>query len=106
MQRDSVQNTFKVAILLCLVCSVIVSSLAVGLRSTQIEQKQAFRQQNILTAAGLWNAEADSAADAKRLFESSIKAVVVDLETNKETNKFLFKGGKTKKRRRRLPPLL
>ena len=88
MQRDSVQNTFKVAILLCLVCSVIVSSLAVGLRSTQLEQKQTFRQQNILTAAGLWNAEADSAADAKRLFESSIKAVVVDLETNKETNKF------------------
>ncbi|MCA9058026.1 MAG: hypothetical protein KDA85_05985, partial [Planctomycetaceae bacterium] len=54
MQRDSIGNVFRVAVLLCLVCSVAVSSLAVGLRETQKEQKELFRQQNILTAAGLW----------------------------------------------------
>jgi len=41
MQRDSTSYTFKVAVLLCLVCSVIVSSLAVGLRDIQKKQKEA-----------------------------------------------------------------
>ena len=40
MQRDSILNTFKVAVLLCLVCSVVVSSLAVGLRDIQAQQKE------------------------------------------------------------------
>ena len=28
MQRDSIRNTFQVALLLCLVCSVMVSMMA------------------------------------------------------------------------------
>jgi len=82
MQRDSIQNTFKVAILLCLVCSVIVSSLAVGLRDIQQEQKEAFRQQNILTAAGLWDTDESTPAEAKAIYKRSITEVFVDLETN------------------------
>ena len=82
MQRDSIQNTFKVALLLCLVCSVVVSSLAVGLRDIQQEQKDAFRQQNILTAAGLWDTDENTAAEAKSIYQRSITEVFVDLETN------------------------
>ena len=84
MQRDSIQNVFRVAVLLCLICSVLVSVTAVGLRETQQLKKEAFRQQNILTAAGLWEEGADAAA----LFRQHIRPVVVDLETDRSTDRF------------------
>lgn len=83
MQRDSIQNTFKVAVLLCLVCSVVVSSMAVGLRNIQKEQKEAFRQQNIVSAAGLWDKDTDSKAEAAAAYQRSITPVFLDLETGK-----------------------
>ncbi len=78
------KRTFKVAILLCLVCSVIVSSLAVGLKGIQNRQKEAFRQQSILSAAGKW----EDGADAAELFDEFITPVVVDLEINKATDRY------------------
>jgi Na+-transporting NADH:ubiquinone oxidoreductase subunit C len=83
MQRDSTLYTFKVAVLLCLVCSVVVSSLAVGLRDIQKEQKEAFRQQNILTAAGLWNRSDNSKQEAESFYKRYITPVFIDLETNR-----------------------
>jgi len=87
MPRDSVFNTFKVAVILCLVCSVVVSTVAVSLRETQQQQKEAFRQQNILTAAGLWNADENTAEEAEVIYKQSINAVVVDLELNAVTDR-------------------
>ena len=72
-------RTFKVAVTLCLVCSVVVSSLAVGLKSIQEEQKEIFRQQSILEAAGLWQ----DGADAGQLYKDNIKAIGLDLEDHK-----------------------
>lgn len=72
-------KTFKVAVTLCLVCSVVVSSLAVGLKSIQEEQKEAFRQQSILEAAGLWQ----EGADAGKLYKDNIEAIGMDLEDHK-----------------------
>ena len=86
MQRDSIQNTFKVAVLLCLACSVIVSALAVGLRGIQQQQKEAFRQQNILTAAGLWQQDQHTKDDAESFYERYITPVHIDLETNKSVD--------------------
>ena len=83
MQRDSTLYTFKVAVLLCLVCSVVVSTLAVGLRDIQKEQKEAFRQQNILTAAGLWNKSDNSKQEAESFYKRYITPVFIDLETNR-----------------------
>ncbi len=87
MPRDSILNTFKVAVTLCLVCSVVVSTLAVGLRSKQQKQKEAFRQQNILTAAGLWDADDNTPEEAQAIYNRAIKAVVVDLELNEVTSR-------------------
>jgi len=78
------KNTFKVAVTLCLVCSVVVSALAVGLKDIQQAKKNAFRQQSILEAAGLWEEGADAAA----LYTDRIKPVVVDLQTNKPTTRY------------------
>lgn len=84
MQRDSIQNVFRVAVLLCLICSVMVSVTAVGLRETQQQKKEQFRQVNILKAAGLWEPGADAAA----LFREYIQPVVIDLETDRSTDRF------------------
>ncbi|MEZ6061173.1 MAG: Na(+)-translocating NADH-quinone reductase subunit C [Planctomycetaceae bacterium] len=90
MQRDSIQNTFRVAILLCLVCSVLVSAMAVGLRPIQQRQKQEFKQKSILKAAGLWTDEdeSDSAADVSEFYNRFITPVIVDLETNTSSERF------------------
>ncbi len=72
-------RTFKVAVTLCLVCSVVVSSLAVGLKGIQEDQKEAFRQQSILEAAGLW----EEGGDPGELFKDNIKAIGLDLEDHK-----------------------
>jgi Na+-transporting NADH:ubiquinone oxidoreductase subunit C len=91
MQRDSIANTFRVAILLCLVCSVAVSSLAVGLREIQKRKKEEFRQQNILKAGGLWPKSPDGEdldngdVDTKALFKGHITSVVLDFSKDKLT---------------------
>lgn len=73
------KKTFKVAVTLCLVCSVVVSSLAVGLKGIQEAQKEAFRQQSILSAAGLWK----EGANPGDLYKAKITEVGIDLEDYK-----------------------
>jgi Na+-transporting NADH:ubiquinone oxidoreductase subunit C len=51
--KESVGHTIKVALLLCIVCSVVVSAAAVWLRPAQQENKALDRKSNILAAAGL-----------------------------------------------------
>ena len=87
MQRDSDIYTFKVAVLLCLVCSVVVSSLAVGLKDIQKRQKEVYRQQNILTAAGVWNKADDTQQDAAVFYNRYITPIFIDLQTNQVTNR-------------------
>ena len=74
--RESVGKTFMVALLLCVVCSVLVSSAAVVLRPTQAINKAMDKKRNILQAAGLY----EEGGDIEALF-ASIEAKVVDLET-------------------------
>jgi len=52
--RDTISKTFTVALLLCVVCSVLVSSAAVVLRPTQEVNKALDKKRNILIAAGLY----------------------------------------------------
>lgn len=51
--RDSLQNTFIVSTLLCVVCSLAVSAAAVALRPRQETNEFLDRQRNILDASGL-----------------------------------------------------
>ena len=50
--NDTVQKTVKVALLLCLVCSIVVSGAAVILKPIQLANKALDRKTNILAAAG------------------------------------------------------
>lgn len=88
MRRDSVKQTFLVAVLLCLVCSLLVSASAVGLRSFQQENKRLNKQRNILIAAGLYDPETISDSDIKNIFDEDAKTdlqvttKILDLETS------------------------
>lgn len=53
--NESVQKTVTVALVLCLVCSVVVSAAAVLLRPVQAVNEKANMQMNILQAAGLYD---------------------------------------------------
>ena len=52
-KNDSIQKTLTVAVLLCLVCALIVSSAAVLLKPAQEKNKALDRKKNILAAAGM-----------------------------------------------------
>lgn len=71
MQRDSEKKTFLVATTLCLVCSVLVSTAAVALRSAQQENKKLDIQKNILKVAGVFNEDRAVSAQFRR-FETLI----------------------------------
>jgi Na+-transporting NADH:ubiquinone oxidoreductase subunit C len=80
MPRDSVSHTFKIAFALCLICSLLVSAAAVGLRSFQRANKQRELRKNVLLAAGLFDPAEHSDEDVARLFER-VEVQAVDLET-------------------------
>ncbi|MEM9825686.1 MAG: Na(+)-translocating NADH-quinone reductase subunit C [Planctomycetota bacterium] len=56
-QKDTLPGTLLVAFILCVVCSLIVSGAAVGLRERQENNKKLDQQKNILDAAGLAKGE-------------------------------------------------
>ncbi len=82
-QRDSIANTFRVTFVLCIVCSLLVSTAAVGLKETQAKNKLLDRQRNIIDATGLFeNVQSLSADEVSELFtDGTIEPKVVDLQS-------------------------
>lgn len=81
-QKESIQRTLLVALLVCLVCSVVVAGAAVGLKPAQVANRQLDKQRNILVIAGLAGADA-SAGEVQRIFNERIKARLVDLDAGR-----------------------
>ena len=79
--NDTIGKTITVTVLLCVVCSVIVSAAAVLLKPKQIANKELDRKTNILAAAGLL----DPSKSVDELF-SKITTKVIDMETGKYTD--------------------
>jgi Na+-transporting NADH:ubiquinone oxidoreductase subunit C len=85
-QRESFWNTIAVALVLCVVCSLLVSVAAVALKDRQDLNKDLDRKKNILSAAGLAEAEFGkpanqlTVAEVAQLFER-IEPKLVDLAT-------------------------
>lgn len=77
LSNDSTTKTLGVALALCLVCSIIVSAAAVGLRPLQQANKELDRQKNILAVAGLMY----EGADVPSLFKEMVEVRLVDLES-------------------------
>jgi Na+-transporting NADH:ubiquinone oxidoreductase subunit C len=85
-QRDSIAGTLITAAVLCVVCSLVVSVAAVGLKGKQEENKALDRQKNILDATGLSLGEFGKPASelSKEQIDqlySWVSEKLVDLET-------------------------
>lgn len=78
--RDSWQGTFVVALVLCLVCSAIVSAAAVFLKPAQEANKALDKKKNILLAAGLCEKDS-SAEEVNGIYADSIVEHLVDIDT-------------------------
>ncbi len=81
MARDSVSRTLLVATVLCVVCSVLVASAAVGLRTRQEANKLEDQRKNVLIAAGLYDDRKNRPEEVNDIFHAQIKRVLIDLET-------------------------
>jgi Na+-transporting NADH:ubiquinone oxidoreductase subunit C len=79
-KKETVGQTLLVALLLCLVCSVIVSGAAVSLKPVPTANKVLDRKKNILSAAGMVSPGEHSAAEVEELFER-FTVRMVDLDT-------------------------
>jgi Na+-transporting NADH:ubiquinone oxidoreductase subunit C len=78
--KDSVSGTIKVALVLCVVCSVFISSAAVILKPFQVSNKLLDRNKNILAAAGMFDPALNTNAEVDSLF-SRFTLQVVELDT-------------------------
>jgi Na+-transporting NADH:ubiquinone oxidoreductase subunit C len=77
--KDSVAGTIKIALILCVVCSVFISSAAVILKPFQVSNKLLDRNKNILAAAGMFDPALNSNADVDELFaEFTLQVVELD----------------------------
>lgn len=89
MQNDSVQKTILVALGVCLVCSILVSSAAVALSSIQQENKRLDKIKNILIAGGLY----DPAKDIQSVYDNKIVPLLVELDTGRIVGKDQYPEG-------------
>jgi len=81
-KRDSFPGTLVVALVLCVACSVIVSSAAVLLRPLQEANKKLDQQRNVLLAAGV-DVESMTMQEVEEFFadDTKVRRVLVDLST-------------------------
>lgn len=80
--KDSTGKTILVVLILCLVCSVVVSGAAVGLKSRQEVQKTLDKQRNILSVTGLLTPGMPG-NEVRETFESRVTPKLLDLKTGK-----------------------
>jgi Na+-transporting NADH:ubiquinone oxidoreductase subunit C len=78
--NESVSKTFAVALTLCIVCAVVVSTAAVSLRPAQEANKLLDLKTNILASAGLL----EEGVDVETQFEK-ISVKLVDMQTGRYT---------------------
>lgn len=91
MQSNSVGYVLGFCTAVCLACSVVVATTAVGLKDLQEKNKVLDRQKKVLTVAGLLKEKPKTKQDrenlkpkrVRELFKKHIKPIIVDLKTGK-----------------------
>ena len=80
MSAERRNKIIGVALGVCLVCSILVSTAAVVLNARQVENKKLEKIKNILQAGNLW----EKGRDIRKIYDQYIKTVIIDLETGEE----------------------
>ncbi|MAG92161.1 MAG: Na(+)-translocating NADH-quinone reductase subunit C [Planctomycetaceae bacterium] len=84
MLRETTR-TIGVAAILCVVCSVLVSATAVGLRPIQIENRKRDKQKNVLIVAGIIESgQRPSSDEIAELYKTRVRPRIIDLETGRD----------------------
>jgi len=82
MAAESIKKTFWVALCLCVVCSILVSTTAVVLKPRQDENRSLDKKKNLLIAAGLIQGQERDREVIENAF-AAVEGRVVDLATGK-----------------------
>ncbi|MDD5321724.1 MAG: Na(+)-translocating NADH-quinone reductase subunit C [Methylococcales bacterium] len=77
MQKNSIAAVFRIILIICLICSFIVSSATVLLYSRQQENQRLHNVKNILIAADLY----DEDEDFEKTFKEHIEPRIIELDT-------------------------
>lgn len=83
-KRETPLRTLWITLVMCLVCSVVVTAAAVLLRPWQEENRERDRQQNILAIAGLYQ----PGLDVPTVFDERVSPLLVDLKTGRFSEAF------------------
>lgn len=82
--NNSIKKTLTVALALCIVCSVVVSTAAVVLQPMQERNQELDRKSNILQVANLY----EPGMDVGEVFKEKITPRVVNLKTGEYSERF------------------
>lgn len=99
-KKETLGKTVGIVVAVCLVCSIVVSGAAVGLRSLQNTNAALDMKTNILSAAGLLEL-AGNKKEIASIYEAKVEEKFVDLSTGQYVEKpsddfDMYKAAKTK----------
>lgn len=83
--KETIGRTVTVTVLLCIVCSVVVSLAAVFLRPIQEVNKTLNFKSNVLSVAGLLNADAEN--NIQVLFDERVTIKLIDIDSGQFSEK-------------------
>ncbi len=84
LPNDSAKKTLFMAVAVCLVCSVVVASAAVGLRPIQVANQERDRIRNIVDVAGV----AQPGQSAAEAFNEKVEPLLIRLEDGSESDEY------------------
>jgi Na+-transporting NADH:ubiquinone oxidoreductase subunit C len=90
MSNDSLKNIIGVALGVCLVCSILVSTAAVALKPRQVANQTLERRKNVLIAGDLM--KKGEKVDVDAIFSEKIQPVLIQLETGEQLPKEKMTG--------------
>jgi Na+-transporting NADH:ubiquinone oxidoreductase subunit C len=75
--KETLKNIIGVALGVCLVCAILVSSAAVALKPIQDANQRLEKRKNVLMAGGLM----EEGVDIEKVFAEKIEPLIIDLKT-------------------------
>ena len=96
MSNDSLKNIIGVALGVCLVCSILVSTAAVVLKPRQVANETLEKRKNVLIAGDLM--KKGEKVDIEAIFSEKIQPVLINLETGQQLPKEKMTGNLSPKK--------
>ncbi|MDT0596556.1 Na(+)-translocating NADH-quinone reductase subunit C [Glaciecola petra] len=99
-KKETLGKTVGIVVAVCLVCSIVVSGAAVGLRSLQNTNAALDKKSNILSAAGLLG-EASTKGEITEIYDARVEEKFIELATGQYVEKpsddfDMYKAAKSK----------